>query len=121
LLDSSGGAGNRAAEDVEEAVSTFLDLRHDEVVSRLLAGAEAHYEVPFSLKWGAGREVVRGAIDCLAFLSPSEAVVFEIKTGRPAPWHRAQLDLYLAAARQLFPGTTVTGMLVYPDGTRLQV
>jgi RecB family endonuclease NucS len=76
--------------------------------------------VPFSLRLEDSTTVVRGAIDCVAFPSSSEAVVFEIKTGRPAAWHRAQLELYVAAARQLFPGVTVTGRVVYPAGSRLE-
>jgi hypothetical protein len=39
--------------------------------------------------------------------------VFEFKTGRPSPDHRAQLDLYVAAIRGLFPEATVEGRLIY--------
>jgi RecB family endonuclease NucS len=40
-------------------------------------------------------------------------VVLEFKTGGRAPHHQRQLDLYLAAARALFPGAAVDGRLVY--------
>jgi len=115
-------AGRPVAEDegdqaaIDEAVATFLALRQDDDVRRLVAGGTARFEVPFSLRIVESRTIVRGAIDCVAFPTLSEAVVFEIKTGRPAPWHRAQLDLYVAAARELFPGMRVTGKVVYPEG-----
>jgi hypothetical protein len=100
---------------VETAVDTFLALRRNDDVQQLLAGGEARYEVPFSLRLDESRTLVRGAIDCVVFPSASGAVVFEIKTGRPAAWHRAQVDLYLTAAQQLFPGVKVTGRVVYPQ------
>jgi hypothetical protein len=39
--------------------------------------------------------------------------VVEIKTGRPLAWHEAQLQWYVAAARALFPGERVEGMVLY--------
>ena len=38
----------------------------------------------------------------------------EFKTGRPTSDHLAQLGVYLEAARALFPGRAVTGVVVYP-------
>jgi hypothetical protein len=39
--------------------------------------------------------------------------VLELKTGKPAPEHDKQLEIYLTAARAMFPGTPVEGRLVY--------
>ena len=47
--------------------------------------------------------IVRGVIDALV-VDDAHVTVIEIKTGAPADWHRAQLDLYVDAARELFPG-----------------
>jgi hypothetical protein len=41
--------------------------------------------------------------------------VLELKTGRRRDWHERQLDLYVRAARCLFPGVAVDGRLVYLD------
>jgi ATP-dependent exoDNAse (exonuclease V) beta subunit len=111
---------NEERDVVEGAVATFLELRGDASVRQVLASGQASYEVPFSLRLDTSRTIVRGTIDCVALPSPSEAVVLEIKTGRPAAWHRAQLDLYVEAARQLFPGRAVRGMLVYPGDSRVE-
>jgi ATP-dependent exoDNAse (exonuclease V) beta subunit len=119
-LDYGGGMDDEERDVVESAVATFLELRGNESVRQVLASGQASYEVPFSLRLDTSRTVVRGAIDCVALPSPSEAVVLEIKTGRPAAWHRAQLDLYVEAARQLFPGRAVRGMLVYPGDSRVE-
>jgi hypothetical protein len=39
--------------------------------------------------------------------------VLEFKTGAPSPAHGRQLDLYIRAAGDLFPGVPVTGRVVY--------
>jgi RecB family exonuclease len=57
--------------------------------------------------------VVRGSIDCLARLPDGRVVILEIKTGLPREWHRQQLEWYLVAARSLFPGRPVEGLLLY--------
>jgi RecB family endonuclease NucS len=41
--------------------------------------------------------------------------ILEFKTGRPRPEHQQQLELYAQAAKRLFPGAVVDGLLVYPD------
>jgi hypothetical protein len=46
--------------------------------------------------------------------APAEVSVVEFKTGRRRPEHQAQLDVYVDAARELFPGVSVSGVLVYP-------
>jgi ATP-dependent helicase/nuclease subunit A len=104
-----------------DAVSVFLELRRRPDIAALLDGAECLYEVPFSMivDTGAapgadrGTAIVRGTIDCLARLSDGRLLIVEIKTGQPRAWHREQLGWYVDAARQLFPGRPVEGMVLY--------
>jgi hypothetical protein len=43
-------------------------------------------------------------------------LVLELKTGKPLAEHRQQLDVYIGAARALFPGASVEGRLIYAHG-----
>jgi ATP-dependent exoDNAse (exonuclease V) beta subunit len=105
---------------VEAACSTWRDLHGREDVQALFDGARASYEVPFTLRLpeaaGGPVRVVRGAIDCLLVRLDGEVTVVEIKTGRPRPWHRDQLALYVRAAEALLPGARVRGVLLSPAG-----
>jgi ATP-dependent helicase/nuclease subunit A len=56
--------------------------------------------------------VWRGALDALVE-EPDRLRVVEFKTGRRRPSHEAQLALYVAAIRAIFPGREVEGELVY--------
>ena len=111
------------SEIVEAAVAAFLDLRQRQDVAEVIDDATCHYEVPFSLRLdpaaapGAvgGAVIVRGSIDCLAEQPDGRVVVVEFKTGRRHGWHAAQLDLYVRAARALFPGRPVERRLIYAD------
>jgi ATP-dependent exoDNAse (exonuclease V) beta subunit len=95
-----------------EAVACFRSALERPSVSALLSGGARLHEVPFSMRRGA--TVVHGTIDTLVRLD-NRVVVVEFKTGAPAPAHRRQLDAYLDAARSLFSGCAVAGVLVYPD------
>ena len=101
---------------VSAACETWRALRGRQDVHALFEGAEASYEVPFSLRLAHGDStvIVRGAIDCLIVRADGEIVVVEIKTGSPAAWHHAQLDLYVQAAQGLVPGAAVRGVLLGP-------
>jgi ATP-dependent exoDNAse (exonuclease V) beta subunit len=69
--------------------------------------------VPFALRRNG--EIVLGTIDTLVRHGDAVTVV-ELKTGRRAPEHAAQLALYVEAARALFPPPArVDGVLVYAD------
>jgi RecB family endonuclease NucS len=60
---------------------------------------------------------VRGTIDCLILNQTdggAKVVAVEFKTGRKRAEHQQQLDVYVAAARELFPGADVSGVLIYP-------
>ena len=123
-----------AVPDVELTVRTATAMAEritarDDVRS-LLGGGQRLYEVPFSLRAAhpspsadadrqgqAGLEtgslILRGTIDCLVVREDGSVLVLEIKTGVPRPSHQQQLDIYLAAARALFPAVPVTGQLIY--------
>ena len=116
--------GAASLEDVVgEAAEAYLALRRRDDVSSLLSGRDTLFEVPFALRLDAATAglppgeagvIARGAIDCLVRVSAGEWVVVELKTGRPQPWHKAQLDVYVSAARALLPGGRIRGWLLYP-------
>ena len=118
---AGGAAPERTAGDERAASAARLYARfaaQEEVAA--LAGRDALWEVPFSLRLpaaaspAAGRPaVLRGAIDCLARDPDGRVTVLEFKTGAPHPDHRRQLDAYVAAARAMFPEAAVVGRLVY--------
>jgi ATP-dependent helicase/nuclease subunit A len=116
--------GANSAEIVAAAVEAFLLLRRRTDVASVVDDAVCEYELPFSLRLaapgGGGTTgppvVVHGSIDCLARRPDGTITVLELKTGRRRDWHHRQLDLYVRAARCLFPGMTVDGRLVYLDG-----
>ena len=111
-----------ALEDVDKTVADALDawrsMRSRPDVIALMASGRRLNEVPFSLRLpgpGEGAVVLRGTIDCLIQRDDGSVVVVEFKSGRPRPSHQQQLDLYVEAARGLFPGVPVEGRLIYPD------
>jgi ATP-dependent exoDNAse (exonuclease V) beta subunit len=110
-------------EDVDTTVTAALEawrsmrLRGD--VAALLASGRRLNEVPFSLRVeptsGEGVAILRGTIDCLIQRDDGAVAVVEFKSGRRRPSHQQQLDLYVEAARRLFPGLPVEGHLIYPE------
>jgi ATP-dependent exoDNAse (exonuclease V) beta subunit len=100
----------------EDVAQAFLQLGWRPDVRAWLAAGQAYYEVPFSfVSPGEPGVIVRGSIDCLVVQSDGSVRVLEFKTGLPRPEHARQLDLYLEAARHVFPGVNVIGELVYPE------
>ena len=72
------------------------------------------FELPFSATPDGSGPIVRGTIDCLVQKPDGSILVVEFKTGRVRPIHQRQLDLYVAAARQLHPDApSVVGTLLY--------
>src|SRR5438105_2231891 len=57
--------------------------------------------------------LVRGTVDCLIETASDRFTLLELKTGRPRPEHRTQLEVYVQAMRQAFPAVTVDARLVY--------
>ena len=105
------------ADDIEQLLArardSYLGLRGQPELCDLLKSGEALFEVPFSVRAAGARTILRGTFDCLVRRSDGVVTVLELKTGKPLPEHREQLDIYLAAARALFPGTAVEGNLIY--------
>jgi ATP-dependent exoDNAse (exonuclease V) beta subunit len=90
-------------------------MRAQPGVTELLESGEAIHELPFSsVADGQPGRVLRGTIDCLVRRADGSIVVIELKTGAPSPAHQTQLDLYVRAARAMFPESTVTGWVVCP-------
>ena len=101
---------------LEAAVDRYLTLLDRGDIRTLFSGGLRWHEVPVTLVDSGNR--VRGAIDTLILLNSPEgtaprAIVLEFKTGAAEPWHQAQIDGYVAAARELFPTAEVEGWLVY--------
>ena len=113
VVDDDLAAMDDPAAAIDNAARTVRAIAGRPDVRELLASGERLHEVPFSTS--SGGSVVRGVIDCLVIRPDGAVVVVEFKTGRAQPSHRAQLDTYVAAARELFPGRAVSGVLVYPE------
>lgn len=96
---------------VREAAGIHAGLLAREDVRALFASGRALFEVPFSLR----REgcVIRGVIDAIVEHFDGRVTVVEIKTGRAQASHRAQLDLYVEAARACYPDRPVEGVVLY--------
>jgi ATP-dependent helicase/nuclease subunit A len=96
------------------AIDAWTAMRARPGVTELLESGERIHELPFSsVAGGQPGRVLRGTIDCLVRRPDGSIVVIEFKTGAPSPSHKAQLDLYVRAAREMFPGAPVTGSVVY--------
>ncbi len=104
-----------AAAAVQHAAAIFRGLLGRPAFHQLFAVGERLHEVPFSLRrpGDTGITIVQGTIDSLV-VTESRVTVVEFKTGRPASVHLAQLGVYLEAARALYPGRDVSGVVVYP-------
>ncbi len=97
----------------ERARRAYVALCRQPSLLSALESGEPLFEVPFSVRLAASREILRGTFDCLVQRQAGGIQVLELKTGKPAPEHERQLSTYVAAARAMFPGTSVEGTLVY--------
>jgi ATP-dependent exoDNAse (exonuclease V) beta subunit len=110
--DERAMAANSAA-SVARAIAAWTAMRTQPGVSELLESGERIHELPFSYQSpGHSRRVLRGTIDCLVRRPDGALVIIEFKTGAPSRSHQAQLDIYLEAARAMFPDTSVQGWIV---------
>jgi ATP-dependent helicase/nuclease subunit A len=132
LLSSAGGHGDvvgRVLRDEERTRAADVDQlqrRAEAALDRLAAieglgellAAESpavawrHFEVPFTMRQTDGT-LVRGVIDCLVQRTDGPIEVLEFKTARARPAHEAQLAVYVAAVRTLYPGASVIGRLIH--------
>lgn len=110
-----------ATEDVDStvaaAVAAWRAIGSRPDVAALMSRGRRLHEVPFSMRRviDGSPVVLRGTIDCLVQKDDGSIVVVEFKTGKRRFSHQQQLDLYLDAARALFPDVPVEGRLVYAD------
>jgi len=104
-----------ATATVHRAIEAWAAISAQPEVREMLRSGDRLHELPFSaVEHEHPERVLRGTIDCLIRQPDGSIVVIEFKTGNPSPAHQAQLDVYLRAARTLFPGALVTGQVVYP-------
>ena len=111
--DEEADAGARS-QIVASAVDDFLVLRQRPDVRSLLDG-NCLFEAPFSVRLSGpdGMAVMRGTLDCLVRHPDGRLTVVEFKTGARRAQHESQLELYLTAARALFPSVPVDATLIY--------
>ncbi len=95
---------------IQEVMAGFRQIVSRGDVRELYLSGRPFHEVPFTMQTD-GR-IVRGSIDCL-IAAADRVTVLEFKTGRPRPEHQAQIEVYRAAARALFPNLPVESRLVY--------
>ncbi|HEV3214374.1 MAG TPA: UvrD-helicase domain-containing protein [Vicinamibacterales bacterium] len=105
------------ADDIEqllaEARASYVALCAQPALAGVLKAGEPLFEVPFSVRAAHAKAILRGTFDCLVRRRDGGVTILELKTGKPLPEHQEQLDIYLTAARALFPGTAVEGKLIY--------
>ena len=108
------------AGDVEQifdrARRAYLALCAHQAIAQALESGDALFEVPFSVRPASSQMILRGTFDCLVLRRDGGITVLELKTGKPATEHGEQLEVYLTAARAMFPGKAVEGKLVYAHG-----
>jgi ATP-dependent exoDNAse (exonuclease V) beta subunit len=98
---------------VGRAIAVWTAMKTQPGVAELLESGDRLHELPFSCQPSGQRHVLRGTIDCLIRRPDGSLVIVEFKTGAPSPSHQAQLDVYLEAARVMFPDAPVEGRIVY--------
>jgi ATP-dependent exoDNAse (exonuclease V) beta subunit len=105
------------AGDIEEvfehARAAYLGLCVQPELSDALDSGEPLFEVPFSVRPASSQLILRGTFDCLIHRRDGGITVLELKTGKPAAEHDLQLEMYLMAAKAMYPGMPVEGRLVY--------
>ena len=137
LMRGEEQLGLEAPDEIaRQAAETFQRVAAREDIRTLLTSGACLYEVPFSLRLpssaatpraehamresgllstdGGSHLIVRGTIDALVRQADGAIVVVEFKTGAPHVDHHEQLEMYVEAARAMFPGAAVTGRLIYP-------
>ncbi len=101
---------------IQQTLTRLASLRAQPYVRQLFDASAStlwrRHELPFSLHRNG--VIVRGSIDCVVKRADGVVHVLEFKTGRPAASHRSQLEIYVEAARALFPGAPVEGRVIVP-------
>jgi len=103
---------------VERALAAYESLIQDlhlrELAPSAPSGPLIFHELPFSLR-RADNTIVRGVIDAVVEYPDGRIQVLEFKTGARRGEHAEQLDIYLEAARALFPDSQVDGRVIYAE------
>jgi ATP-dependent helicase/nuclease subunit A len=99
---------------VDAAVAAYESLCSRVDVRGLYRSGRALHEVPFTTSID-GR-IVRGTFDCVIETGPGAFTLLEFKTGRERREDHRQVELYLRAFRQLFPGASIDALVVYAAG-----
>jgi ATP-dependent helicase/nuclease subunit A len=101
-------------ERTEEIIRRVLDLLDDPRLAPLFGPASvAEVRLAAKIALPDGRHAdISGAIDRLAE-TPEGVWIADYKTGAPAPGHAAQIALYRAAAKLLYPGRPLRCFLIY--------
>jgi ATP-dependent helicase/nuclease subunit A len=110
-LDDPGAVAKAAA-------AVFARIWGTPEVRSILDGAKCLYELPVSFLVrpdGPGTEpsILRGVVDCLVRRPDGRLIVLDFKTGAKRHADHRQLDAYVGAVRDLYPGAAVEGRLVY--------
>ena len=95
------------------ARDAYLGLCGQPELSAALGAGESLFEVPFSVRPASSQMILRGTFDCLIHRRDGGITVLELKTGKPAAEHDQQLEMYVTAAKAMYPGMPVEGRLVY--------
>ncbi len=95
------------------ARNAYLGLCGQPELSAALGAGESLFEVPFSIRPASSQMILRGTFDCLIHRRDGGITVLELKTGKPAAEHDQQLEMYVTAAKAMYPGMPVEGRLVY--------
>jgi ATP-dependent exoDNAse (exonuclease V) beta subunit len=104
-------------EDVfEHARDAYLGLCAQAELSDALDSGAPLFEVPFSVRPASSQLILRGTFDCLIHRRDGGITVLELKTGKRAAEHDLQLEMYVTAAKAMYPGMPVEGRLVYAHG-----
>jgi hypothetical protein len=99
---------------VDAAVAAYESLCSRVDVRGLYRSGRALHEVPFTTSID-GR-IVRGTFDCVIETGPGAFTLLEFKTGRERREDHRQVELYLTAFRQLFPGASIDALVVDAAG-----
>jgi hypothetical protein len=99
---------------LDAAVEAYESLCSRGDVRALYQSGRALHEVPFTTSI-EGR-VVRGTFDCVIETGPGAFTLLEFKTGRERLEDHRQVELYLQAFRQLFPGASIDALVVSAAG-----
>lgn len=103
---------------------TLAVLEEPSFAPAFAPGSRAEVDLLADLDWKGGR--IHGRIDRLA-ITQDQVLILDFKTNRPAPANEAQVPevylaqmaLYRAGAKKLFPDKRVVCGLVFTDGPRL--